>query len=70
MKIPPKDGGRAFPVATEGGAYLGMSLRDYFAATALLGLIGCDIEEIPTLEQLAGKSYELADAMLIERAKP
>jgi len=45
----------------------GMSLRDYFASAALPALL----DEVTVLkpEQVAGKAYELADAMLAERAK-
>jgi hypothetical protein len=42
----------------------GMTLRDYFAAKAMQGLINEQVEVIPTLAQIA---YEIADAMLKER---
>lgn len=82
------DGGPAFPIpiagCTDGGVYNtleqskgalgGMTLRDYFAAKAMQGLIlneaedgtiGSDNVE-PALAKL---SYKIADAMLTERAK-
>ena len=83
MKIK-NDGGPAFPfdvtiskahpefgrVEMEGGA--GMSLRDWFAGQALLGLIrnvpfGGGSKEI--LKATAKSSYLYADAMLEERGK-
>jgi hypothetical protein len=47
----------------------GMTLRDYFAAAALQGLIGCDYDDGPTWEDFVAQSYQLADAMIAERAK-
>lgn len=69
------DGGQAFPHGdmVHGGC-TGMTLRDYFAAKAMQGLIlneaedgtiGSDNVE-PALAKL---SYQIADAMLAERAK-
>jgi hypothetical protein len=73
------DGGPAFPVpppaAILNGYYyyaeVGMSLRDYFAAQALAGVLqnyttskfGC------TEKEVAIYAYRYADAMLAERAK-
>lgn len=38
-----KDGGSAFPIVTEQAVGApGMTLRDYFAAHALRGLLACD----------------------------
>lgn len=72
------DGGPAFPRNTrkyqthEGWkfdpAQSGMSLRDYFAAAALQGMLA-DHETNPTPERAASLAYEFADAMLAERAK-
>ena len=78
------DGGAAFPgtmflsdrggfkgVAKEGQS--GMSLRDYFAATALQGMCvqfdGMLPPEQWDEELIAQDAYALADAMLAERAK-
>jgi len=78
------DGGPAFPVPEtfdrDGDPQWtvdlrGMSLRDYFAAKAMSGLLA-DPEERPTTAGLrvfykatAETAYEIADAMLAERAK-
>jgi hypothetical protein len=49
----------------ECGYEFGMTLRDYFAAKAMQGMVGTN----PSWHHLASKSYEIADAMLSERAK-
>ena len=46
----------------------GMTLRDYFAAMALQGLLACPKGEGEN-EKYAQWSYEYADAMLAERGK-
>lgn len=59
----------AFPVSTiDGHTNEGMSLRDYFAAAALQGLLACrnDLMEPEWYATVAGK---LADAMIAERSK-
>lgn len=67
----PKDGGAAFPIPNDDrpGAYAaepGMSLRDYFAAKALIAIFAVpDANGSP--EQMAAASYSVADAMLRER---
>lgn len=72
------DGGQAFPVPDMGvhGGY-GMSLRDYFAAKALQGIIGgatgwrqCDykpVDGLSIIENDARLAYMFADAMLKAR---
>jgi hypothetical protein len=75
-----KDGGPAFPRSVEAVASVnrfgredyriesvgGMSLRDYFAAAAMRGLVSSVADvDVPWA---AGKAYELADAMLQARA--
>jgi len=65
-----KDGGPAFPVPDQqhsGGldGYYGMTLRDYFAAKAMQGLVVNGENINPPI--LAGYAYELADAMLRAR---
>jgi hypothetical protein len=74
-----KTGGPAFPVADpnmispmsaaeyEEAAH-GMTLRDYFAAKALGGLLA-DTAITASPELVAKVSYEYADAMLKERNK-
>ena len=72
-----KTGGPAFPInfAWDGigtAKHLGLTMRDYFAAATLQGLMAT----IPTEHQchLTGKiyapiAYQIADAMLAERDK-
>lgn len=57
-----KDGGPAFPL--EALSWVGMSVRDYFAAAAMLRYHS-DISS----KNVARWSYEDADAMLRERKK-
>lgn len=74
-----KDGGPAFPggsvLAGNHGAYDelsdGMTLRDYFAAQALTGLMANpDItpNSHEQIQKAARRLYEFADAMLAARA--
>ena len=50
--------------------HLGMTLRDYFAAAALKGLIASpSIDDAMSTIQICACAYEWADAMLAERAK-
>lgn len=75
------DGGRAFPFAyetshpEEHGINGGMTLRDYFAAHAIPALIANSALNprafscADALEMCASSAYEIADAMLKERAK-
>ena len=80
------DGMGAFPdcVAPDGAGGLeyghpGMTLRDYFAASALQGLLASETDEFrftdPKLTDLgrtseaAESAYDLADAMLMARNK-
>ncbi|MDE2469740.1 MAG: hypothetical protein KGL35_13630 [Bradyrhizobium sp.] len=70
-------GGPAFPLGTsehvDGVHYAeaGMTLRDYFAAKAMSGLIlneaDTDFSEIDVDKGLANLSYRIADAMLAAR---
>ena len=66
----PKDGGTAFPITRMDEPYReGMSLRDYFAAAALQGLIASDVyrKDQGSQKKVAEISYILADAMLEAR---
>lgn len=66
------DGDPAFPaMAFTEKQYRGMSIRDYFAAAAMQGIIACfkDHEGADTVETRVEKAYEYADAMLEERNK-
>ena len=60
------DTGRLAPDASQ--QFAGMSLRDYFAAKALAGMLA-DSELKTTREDFAERSYAMADAMILERAK-
>jgi hypothetical protein len=71
------DGGPAYPtnnwqkfVPQSTGYHEGMTLRDYFAAKAMQGMLANDIdcgpEQVPIIVTSA---YVLADAMLKERLK-
>lgn len=75
------NGGPAFPHEF-GGTYQnqkreGLSIRDYFAAKALsgmiaqggLGFMGWHPSNWDSSKSLAKSAYEIADAMLLERAK-
>jgi hypothetical protein len=63
-------GNPAFPVGTQ---YLGMMLRDYFAAQAMQGMISASGNSNGYLEYeeetVAANAYKLADAMLKARSK-
>jgi len=62
----PFDGGPAFPVPIDiEGALHGMSLRDYFAQGALAFLRG----GVASVVQVAEQAYDIADAMIVERAR-
>lgn len=65
------DGGPAFPVTTDqspSGAFAlpGMTLRDYFAAAALQGMLA-DPSNGLAARSSAMSAYIFADAMLTER---
>jgi hypothetical protein len=60
------NGGPAFPTGT---AFQGMTLRDYFAAKALQGVLAADTEELLSVDAIASVSYRIANAMLKEREK-
>lgn len=69
----PNDGGPAFPeCGTENGFFNpGMSLRDYFAAAALQGML-TDVPHEDRLKfpEYAQDAYRYADAMLEARKLP
>ena len=63
-------GGPAFPTLADNGHTTnqdGMTLRDYFAAKAMQGMLAA-AENYQTI-QLADYAYSVADAMLKERSK-
>lgn len=62
--------GPAFPqdhrnTKGEGIQYLGMTLRDYFAAKAMQGLLSSEVNA--PLDQFADYAYQMADQMLKAR---
>ena len=60
----------AFPVAGQFGIYQeGMSLRDYFAGQALMGMMASDAGWATPQAEVARGAYKLADAMLAERER-
>lgn len=68
-------GGPAFPLQSIGPefapGYAGMSLRDYFAAKAMQGMMaGGSIRSGTTNAEVATVAYGLADAMLRARQEP
>jgi len=66
------NGGAAFPLVAENPPYHvadGMSLRDYFAGQALVGLCSQYGYNSCNVIGLANMSYNIADAMLKEREK-
>ena len=58
----------AFPTVMLDKPEGGMSLRDYFAAKAMQGMLS-EPSLRATPEEFASKSYELADAMLKARTE-
>lgn len=68
MSGPINTGGPAFPHITESGKYVyeeGMTLRDYFAAKTMQGLLASTVRA--SLAEFARRSYEMADEMLKAR---
>ena len=74
-----QDGGAAFPYANDADKEYnwinrGMTLRDWFAGQALIGLINAGIEDVKRgrksdATDIAEGAYRLADAMLEARKK-
>ena len=48
----------------------GMTLRDYFAAKAMQGLMSARNPILTKIADITEGAYEMADAMLAERSKP
>lgn len=57
----------AFPTETAFGYEEGMTLRDYFAAKAMQGMIQSPKPQHTTLSQYANTAYAMADAMMKAR---
>lgn len=76
-----ENGGPAFPAPdaararfgeTESDAFMGMTLRDYFAAKAMGGMVANIVRghvSYGNTRDMAARCYEIADEMLVERAK-
>jgi hypothetical protein len=71
-----KDGGSAFPVFDQSnyeGLYAnrgrGMTLRDWLAGQAVIGLLAYHSETVRSHAEVAAQAYYLADAMLAERER-
>lgn len=64
-----KNGGPAFPIPNlQYDEYFnGVSLRDYFAAKAMQGLLASEADAEWNKPALAKFTYNIADAMLAER---
>jgi hypothetical protein len=69
-------GGPAFPhsyevmPSVERHTYTGMTLRDYFAAKAMVGILANDSNPGPEqVPHIVASAYILADAMLSQREK-
>jgi hypothetical protein len=60
-------GGPAFPVVQGCGSDKGMTIRDYFAAKAMQGLLAADTGYAMPAETIAELAYDQADAMLEAR---
>lgn len=67
------DGGPAFPgPESHGDDHEGMSLRDYFAAQAIVAAAHADTalsRDDEEAQKVAKRAYALADAMIAERLK-
>lgn len=67
------DGGAAFPrvvpLSIDRAYESGMSLRDYFAGQAILGILHYEGKWEDTIKIRAQLAYQLADAMLKEKEK-
>lgn len=68
----PKDGGPAFPkvyAPLDHAISDGMSLLDYFAAAALMGIWAYNGKKDALFPELAKGAYDQAEAMLAERER-
>lgn len=65
------NGGPAFPTerTDTSGLFDGMTLRDYFAAKAMQGMIASYGYLRSEVDVMAESAYDCADAMLLERTK-
>ena len=64
------NGGPALPIGSgDMRDPTGMTLRDWFAWQALVGILACKYWEVIRIDDPASAAYNLADAMLDERNK-
>jgi len=65
------DGNAAFPMpgSEHNNPWYGMSLRDYFAAKAMQGMVAAEFGATFSPEHWAEYSYKIADAMLAARGE-
>ena len=66
------DGGTAFPIvetSSSGSCSPGMTLRDYFAAAALQGILSSPDGGPDVWQSVADAAYYAADAMLAARER-
>jgi hypothetical protein len=73
-----EDGGPAFPLPVDddrdccfrfSSGYGGMTLRDYFAAKAMQGMLACQVHPASDEHMLSRDAYTVADAMIKARGK-
>lgn len=46
-----------------------MTLRDYFAGQALVGIISCEDKHLTNSKEAADRAFRIADAFIAERNK-
>ena len=54
---------QAFPTTVQGEVLRGMTLRDYFAAAAMQGILACNSDD----SNIASDAYLIADDMMLQR---
>jgi hypothetical protein len=69
MDCPGKKAEPAFPRDHQHDGHNGMSLRDYFAAAALQGMLACPVQPQSGPDMYARDAYTLADAMMQARGQ-
>lgn len=59
---------KAFPAMNDNGYWCGgMTLRDYFAAKAMQGIVSKEASHVSWVEEYAKNAYKMADAMMKAR---
>lgn len=59
----------AFPFSHDGDTFTGMSLRDYLAGQALVGILAGAARSAFNDVGMSQWAYQIADAMIVQRAK-